>query len=720
MTRGAWYSARLFLALGLAGCGGESTGPDTGSLQVSVSGLPAGTPASVTISGPGGYTQSLGASETLAGLAPGAYTVAAGAVNAGSSLYTASPASQSVTVTGGSTAASTVAYAVASGSLAVTVTGLPGGTDAAVVVTGPGGFSASVPVSRTLGGLTPGSYTVTAQPVAANSTQYGGAPGIQQVAVTTGAIANAAVAYAETPSSGLNFRIDGVYLTQSVQTFDGDVPLVADRDAFLRVFVTASQANAVSPNVRVRFYHGALVASEQIITRTGATPLAPQEGTLGSTWNLAVSRTLITANLAIQVDVDPANDHLETNELDNLFPASGTPVGLDVRSAPQFRVTLVPVVTSVDSRTGNVTSGNKDQFLATAMRMHPLSSFDAVVGAPLTIGAGVAALQSDNANNSWNTVLSQLNTRRTSDGSNRYYYGVVNPSYGSGVAGMGYVGWPVAIGWDKLPSAASVAAHEWGHNWNRQHANCGGASNPDLQYPYDGGIIGVFGFDVGAGVLKPPSSHDLMGYCNDEWISDYTYRAVMQYRSSGADVASAVGEAIQPSLIVWGRIENGQPVLEPAFQATTRPSLPKSAGPYRIEARSSDGARVFSLDFAPLEIADDPNGGKHFAFAVPLTPERGGRIDHISLSGEGRTTTVSGDRGAAPPIQVTKSKPGRVTVAWDAAKHPMVVVRDPRNGQILSFARGGRAEVVSEQPDLSLGVSDRVRSREYRVRVPDR
>lgn len=721
MTRGTWFHARLFLGLGLAACGGGgSTGPDTGNLQVAVSGLPAGTLASVTVTGPGGYSHALGASETLAELAPGSYTVAAAGVTGGASLYTASPASQSVTVSGGNTAASTVTYSVASGALTVTVSGLPGGAEAAVLVTGPGGFSQEVAVTRTLDALLPGSYTVTAQPVAAGSTQYGGTPGTQQVAVAVGTTASAAVTYTETPSSGLNYRIDGVYLTQSVQTFAGDVPLVANRDAFLRVFVTASQANAVSPEVRVRFYQGATLASTQTITRAGTTPLAPQEGTLGSSWNLAVSKTLITPSLAIVVDVDPANSFAETNELDNVFPASGTPVALDVRTAPQFRVTLVPVVTSVDGRTGNVTSGNKDQYVATAMRMHPLSSFDAAVGAPLTVPATVPALQSDNGNNAWNQVLGQLQTRRVSDGSSRYYYGVVNPAYGSGVAGMGYVGFPVAIGWDKLPSAAAVSAHEWGHNWNRQHAPCGGASGPDLDYPYSGGAIGVTGYDVQNGLLKPATSHDLMGYCDNEWISDYTYKGVMQYRSSGADVASAVGEAIQPALVVWGRIENGEPVLEPAFQAATRPSLPRRGGPFHLEARSGDGARVFALDFAPLEIADDPRAGRHFAFAVPLTPERGARIDHISLSGEGRSTTMAASAAGEPRVQVGKSDRGRLTLTWDAAKHPMVVVRDPRNGQILSFARGGRAEVAVDQPDVSLTVSDRVRSRDLRVRVPSR
>ena len=712
----ALIRGRLLIALGLGACGGGTTGPDVGSLEVSVAGLPSGTAASLSVTGTGGFSRALAGTEILTGLRPGSYTVAAAAVTTGGSVYAADPASQTVAVSEGNTAASTVTYVAAGGSLALTVSGLPAGADAAVIVTGPGGFSRELVASTTLTGLLPGSYTITAQPVAANGTQYAGTPSTQQASVGAATPAAATVTYAESAGEGLNFRIDGVYLTQSVQTYTGAVPLIANRDGFLRVFVTASEVGALSPDVRVRFYHGGVLAQERLITRLGPTPLAPQEGTLGSSWNLAVPKTLVTTNLSILVEVDPADTRAETNETDNAFPASGTPLPLQVEDAATFRVILVPVVTSADGRRGNVTAANRDEFLAATLRMHPISTVNATIGSQFT--ANVQPLQATSTG-SWNEVLSQLEASRV-DGDARYYYGVVNPSYSAGVAGIAYVGGSTAVGWDKLPSAASVAAHEWGHNWGRDHAPCGSPANPDDGYPYTGGVIGVFGFDVGAGTLKPNSSHDLMGYCDNEWISDYTYRGIMQYRRAQAGVASAMVSAIQPALVVWGRIENGRLVLEPSFQTTTRPSLPKSSGPYTLEAHSGDGSRVFSMSFSPLEVADDPSGSKHFAFAVPLTPERGARIELLRLSGPEGSVTVSRGAGGAANVEVSSAGPGRVGLRWDASRTPMVVVRDPRNGQIISFARGGRAEVAADQPDLSLTLSDRIQSREMLVRVPGR
>ncbi|HEX6104466.1 MAG TPA: hypothetical protein VFZ26_02715, partial [Gemmatimonadales bacterium] len=171
--RGSGWAAVALLASLVAACGGDSTGPATGSLAVTVAGLPSGTAADVTVTGPAGYNRALVGSETLAGLAPGNYTVTAGPISAGAQLYAGDPVSQTVVVAEGSTPATAqVAYAVSTGNLAVTVTGLPAGAAAAVTVTGPGGFEQSLSASGTLTSVAPGSYTVTAEPVSAGGSQY--------------------------------------------------------------------------------------------------------------------------------------------------------------------------------------------------------------------------------------------------------------------------------------------------------------------------------------------------------------------------------------------------------------------------------------------------------------------------------------------------------------------------------------------------------------------
>jgi hypothetical protein len=467
------------------------------------------------------------------------------------------------------------------------------------------------------------------------------------------------------------------------------------------------------------YSNGSLISTLTVPAPALSTPLSVNEGSINNSWNIVLAKTLIQPNLSVLVQVDPDNAFPEGDETDNTFPSSGTPIAVDVRTTDPFSVRFVPVITRANNRQGNVTQANRLSFLEATMRMHSLASFDADVRAPYTTTVD-KPLQADNGNQAWNTVLSEILTLRTAESNSRYYYGVVNPAYSSGIAGVGYIGTPVATGWDKLPSGSSVAAHEWGHNWGRQHAPCGGAANPDANYPYTGGEIGVVGYDLVNAQLKPANSHDLMGYCAEEWISDYSYKGVMNFRSSEASVATGPAPAIQSALLVWGRIENGRAVLEPAFRITARPSLPRRPGPYRLEGGAADGARIFGLDFAPFEVADDSNGAGHFAFAVPLRPERAARLATLHLQGPGvYASTVQASTEPAV-VEVTRGDAGRIALRWDASKAPMIMVRDAVTGDVLSFARGGNVELASSRDELSLAVSDRVRSRDLRVRAPSR
>jgi len=710
----------LLLSL-LAACGGsDPSGPSGGSLAVSVSGLPSGTAAAVQVTGPGGYTHAVSSTETITGLSAGTYTVAASPVTSGGQAYTATVPSQTVTVAA-ATATANVVYGVTGGTLAINVAGLPPATAAAVHVSGPGGFAQDLTESTTLNGLPAGPYTVTAQSVSPGGTTYNPSPGSQIATVQTGSTTSASVSYTAGAAGGFNLRIDGMYLTQSVQTYTGAVPLVKDRDGYLRVFVTANQANLATPQVRVRFYQASNLISTLTIAPPGASvPLSPNEGSLTSSWNVAVPKTLIQPGLSVLADVDPGNAVAEADETDNQFPSSGTPLPLDVHTTSTFSVRFVPVLQSVNGRQGNVTNANKDSYLTTTMKMHPLAAYDADLRAPYTTTA--PAVDANTAS-TWTTILSQIDALRAADGSSRYYFGVINPSYNSGIAGIGYVGGKTALGWDKS-GADLVSAHEWGHNWGRNHSPCGGASNPDPNYPYPNGAIGVYGLDLATLTLQPPSYTDIMGYCNNEWISDYTYEGVLAWREAQPDVVAAdFAAAVQPCLLVWGRIENGQTVLEPAFQIVTRPSLPARAGAYSVEGRDAAGGRVFHVSFEPEVVADDPQGGRHFAFAVPLQPDQAVRLDAIRLSVPGRATvSVRAAAGSTAPLDLrtARSAPGRVSLRWDATAHPMVMVRDPVSGQVLSFARGGAADIATDQADLEVQLSNGVLGRSVRVAVPPR
>lgn len=151
-----WLALLLACCLGLlAACGGGHhdpvPAPDSGSLAVTIGGLPAGVAAAVTVTGPASYSRALTASATLTGLAPGAYAVNAASVVQGTGTGTISlaptPATQQVQVRAGATASASVAYAPGA-PLALALQEVVSGLSAPIFLTAPPGDSRLFIVER--------------------------------------------------------------------------------------------------------------------------------------------------------------------------------------------------------------------------------------------------------------------------------------------------------------------------------------------------------------------------------------------------------------------------------------------------------------------------------------------------------------------------------------------------------------------------------------------
>jgi hypothetical protein len=733
------YVARVrpicLLLITLLGCDGGPSGPSSGNLRVTILGLPGGNSAAVTLTGPDNFNQPVPATQTFTGLTPGVYSLSAATVSVSGGSYDPSPANQTVTVAGSEAqATASVFYSQATGNLTVDINGLGTSQSAAVTVTGPGSYSQQVTSTTTLAGLDPGDYAVTAGDAAAiGCASHTASPATQNVTVVARSTVTATVDYTAPPDDGsVNLCIAGLYVTQSVQNLGGSVPLVQGRDGYLRVFVVADRANTAAPSVQVRLYNGVVLQSTIDIPPSGlSVPTAMDESSLAYSWDTTLPGTIIQPGLAVEAEVNPSGVIPETNPGDNLYPSAG-PLPLTVQAVPTLDVTLVPVLQSGNLLVGRVTAANKDSFLVMTQRMHPIDTFTTVLHDPYSTDTKLT-LQANNTNNAWGTILGEIDALRIAEHSPRYYYGVARVTYTSGVAGVAYVsvngstagsGQRAALGWDYLPSGSVIAAHELGHNWGRNHAPCGGPAGVDPQYPRPDGSIGAYGMDVVAKTLEPSSLADIMGYCDPKWISEYTYRGVMSYlRSPSPPILSSIASAdIQPCLLIWGHVQDGRIVLEPAFQVNTRPSLPSGRGNYLLEGRDAGGSALFSLSFAPKAVVDVPAAQENFAFAVPVSSQ-GTRLASIRVSGRGRQAEVFDSTGivagAVPDggAVAQRTAADRVTLRWDSRSHPMIMVRDPDTGEVLSFARGGQVELATSKAQVDLNISSGVRSRLARLRV---
>ncbi|MGK5031115.1 PQQ-dependent sugar dehydrogenase [Janthinobacterium sp. MDT1-19] len=141
----AWLALLLACCLALlAACGGggghHPPAATTGSLAVTIGGLPAGVAGAVTLSGPASYSKLLTASTTLTDLAPGAYTLSAASVAQGTGTLAPTPVTQQVQVYAGATASASVAYA-ATAPLALALQEVASGLSAPIFLTAPPGDS---------------------------------------------------------------------------------------------------------------------------------------------------------------------------------------------------------------------------------------------------------------------------------------------------------------------------------------------------------------------------------------------------------------------------------------------------------------------------------------------------------------------------------------------------------------------------------------------------
>jgi hypothetical protein len=263
-------------------------------------------------------------------------------------------------------------------------------------------------------------------------------------------------------------------------------------------------------------------------------------------------------------------------------------------------------------------------------------------------------------------------------------------------------------GWDTDGSYGDwYGGHELGHTYGRGHANfCGAGGGPP--YPYTGGRISpttwmwttstIYGFDIGNWNIYNANWRDVMSYCNNQWMGDFTSEGLMNYFQGNPVLASEEGSADEPSLqqqgprlLVMGSInvDTNEVTLDPLFVIPdAEDALPRDEeGSYAIVLRDEDGNELARYPFTPDEAHAGPvppgeEGEDHFLIISELVPYIEGTA-RVDIEGPGGTVLASVSAGIQPPeITLTSPNGGEVLdeetimVEWTAS--------DP-DGDPLSF-----------------------------------
>ncbi|MGD8465976.1 MAG: DNRLRE domain-containing protein, partial [Anaerolineae bacterium] len=260
------------------------------------------------------------------------------------------------------------------------------------------------------------------------------------------------------------------------------------------------------------------------------------------------------------------------------------------------------------------------------------------------------------------------------------------------------------FGWDFDGSYGDwYTGHELGHSLAQAHirggppaGGCGDEGggrnlyNPFGQYrgtisPIIVGDEALVGYDFGPGDIYPPLSHDVMTYCDYQWMSDITYEGLMDRLQSETAAravgASATSLAADGWLRVSGTIDpdTNDVDLDPIFVfPTVDDAPPTTPGDYAIVLRSGSGTELARHPFTPVESDPGPSapgdsGDDASWWAISEFVPAVAGVDRVDIEGPGGALLATVSAGAtAPAVSITAPAGGtvipgaQVTVSWSA------------------------------------------------------
>ncbi len=326
-----------------------------------------------------------------------------------------------------------------------------------------------------------------------------------------------------------------------------NAPVVQGRQALMRVFVAPGGGFSSRTIVGRLSITG---ANDQTVNKSVSG--ASSQSNLGSTFNFTIPAAQMTGSTKFAVRLEEASGSTKGTVNGATYPASGTASMSAESTHGAFKVIVVPVVMN-----GYTPQVPKSTLVNTLMSVYPASAINMTVHAAVNYPYGSVSANGTG----WDQALQWAMGLRNQLGvdSKTFIYGALAPASsmqgfcgGGCVAGLGsvppanYTSGRAAVGLGYFPDGSGgpsnysggapfTMAHELGHALGRNHANCsqgGSISGVDPNYPYQNGSIGAWGYDLNAKQLKNPSQFkDFMGYCNPDWISDYTYSGIFTRES---------------------------------------------------------------------------------------------------------------------------------------------------------------------------------------------
>ncbi|MBX3187159.1 MAG: hypothetical protein KF819_09095 [Labilithrix sp.] len=319
-----------------------------------------------------------------------------------------------------------------------------------------------------------------------------------------------------------------------------NAPVIAGRPAFVRVHVRpiGKTRPTLSGEMRVK-----RAGKEDLVLRDVVgkrVVLELDEEHLYETLNFEIPAEDMTADASFSLRVGTSLDAADLLT----YPADGGAMPFGAKTTSNtLRVKFVPI-SYEEEGTPLLPELEKDLafYRDTLYSMYPVATVDASIRAPFRWGAKV-----EPDGDGWGELLQGLMQLRRADKAPRdvYYIGVFTPKAtldefcrnGGCVLGIApqaqerdvNLRIALVLGYRNRGSAGTLA-QELAHAMGRMHAPCGRPDAIDPDFPYGGGGIGVWGYDLLTKEWKNPGARlrDFMSYCSPVWISDYTWSGLFE------------------------------------------------------------------------------------------------------------------------------------------------------------------------------------------------
>ncbi|NOX60841.1 MAG: hypothetical protein GXP42_02670 [Chloroflexi bacterium] len=434
-------------------------------------------------------------------------------------------------------------------------------------------------------------------------------------------------------------------VTQGIQSTANDVPLVAAKPTYVRVYgrlnsgLRATAAEAVLRGFR----NGVELSGSPLYPVANAWQYLEQGANIDRSqrqagWLFRLPASwIVEGELQLQAEIDPEGVYADNNPDNDTLEGTFT----FTRKAPVC-IVFVPVRTHAPR--ASTSNPNFSPMIDLAKRLWPtfaywtweqsedIAEFHLFWFSPYEI-----------PEDTWKILLS-LDTRDffTDDpdlcddhGATTHYVGMVHAHTNTstdrgavlGTAWTEYndVAWvkfpredeqPASPADWNFPGAGLTLAHELAHNKGRKHVNCGGPEGVDNNYPYPTNQLDFtgpdrhYGFDINSRTpIAPDAASDMMSYCRPRWISDYNWKALFNRLGSASDVEkSGQGNGAAPDKWEGGALVYASGAITPTLHQGEL-NYAWSISPQTMsESMRRKWLRKMTLAFDEVKAADAENG----------------------------------------------------------------------------------------------------------------